>query len=51
MPRGSLSAILNGKFVAKKPDSGVYGRVIAALEADGFLVRLPDDGQEQERAA
>ena len=51
LPRGSLSAILNGKFVAKKPDSGVYGRVIAALEADGFLVRLPDDGQEQERAA
>lgn len=49
IPRGTVVAILNGRFVAKHPDKGMYAHTIAALEADGFLVRLSDD--DQERAA
>ena len=45
----SVGVFLAGLYVSSKPDIGVYARIVAALEADGFLVRLPDD--DQERAA
>jgi hypothetical protein len=38
---------LFGKYATKKPTEGIHGKIIAALEADGFLVRLPEDDQEQ----
>ncbi len=49
LPRGSVIAVLNNRFATTRPGEGVYARIVAALEADGFLVRLPDD--DQERAA
>lgn len=51
LPRGSVIAILNNNFATNRPTEGVYARVIAALDSDGFLVRLPDDDQGQEQAA
>lgn len=47
--RGSVTAILNGRFTSKNPDRGVYAAVIAALAKDGFLVTISetDDGQNK----
>lgn len=47
LPRGSVSAILNEKFVSKNPQKGVYAQVITALEKDGFLVLKSDKGSEK----
>lgn len=47
LPPGTVAVVLNGRFVTNKPTEGVHGKIIAALDSDGFLVRLPDDDQEQ----
>lgn len=46
---GTVAVVLNGRYATNKPTEGVHGKIIAALEADGFLVRLPDD--EETKAA
>lgn len=47
----SVGVFLIGKYVTSKPDSGIHAKIVAALDSDGFLVRLPDDDQGQEQAA